>query len=151
MTNKAKLVVLLAEDSKHDILATERAWKMHNIANPLHVVRDGEECLDYLYRRGKYSDADSAPRPGLLLLDLKMPRMDGLTVLKHIREDESLKRLPVTVLTTSDQDEDRLRSYELKANAFIRKPVGFENFAAAVKAINMFWELVDPPYGEDGR
>lgn len=138
-------VVLLAEDSKHDILATRRAWKQHNIANPLYVVRNGQECLDYLHRRGKFSEPDSAPRPGILLLDIKMPKVDGLDVLKRIRQDQELRNLPVIILTTSQAEEDRIRSYALGANAYIVKPVGFENFSEAVKTINLFWQLVELP------
>jgi CheY-like chemotaxis protein len=126
-------------------VATKRAWKENNIANPLYIVRDGEECLDYLHQRGKYSEPGSAPRPGILLLDIKMPKMDGLAVLKQIREDEKLHRLPVVILTTSKAEEDRLKSYDLGANAYIVKPVGFQNFAEAVRTINLFWELVELP------
>lgn len=138
-------VVLMAEDDEHDILATRRAWKNHHINNPLHIVNDGEECLDFLHRRGKYSEPGVAPRPGILLLDIRMPKMDGLTVLKHIREDKQLRRLPVIILTTSRAEEDRLRSYDLGANAYIVKPVGFKNFSDAVRTINLFWQLVDLP------
>jgi CheY-like chemotaxis protein len=140
-------VVLIAEDDEHDIVATKRAWKKHNIANPLRVVNDGEECLDFLHQRGKYSEPGLAPRPGIVLLDIKMPKMDGLAVLKHIREEDELHRLPVIILTTSKAEEDRLKSYDLGANAFIVKPVGFENFCEAVKTINLFWELVELPGG----
>lgn len=143
--NKKPFVVLVAEDNQHDIVATKRAWKQNNIANPLYIVRDGEECLDYLYQRGRYSEPSSAPRPGILLLDIKMPKMDGLAVLKQIREDEKLHRLPVVILTTSKAEEDRLKSYDLGANAYIVKPVGFQNFAEAVRTINLFWELVELP------
>ena len=143
--NNNPFVVLMAEDNEHDINATQRAWKNNNIANPLHVVRDGEECLDYLYQRGKYSEPDSAPRPGVLLLDLKMPKMDGLAVLKQIREGEKLHRLPVVILTTSKREEDRLKSYDYGVNAYVIKPVGFENLTEAVKTINLFWELVELP------
>ena len=138
-------VVLMAEDNEHDINATQRAWKNNNIANPLHVVRDGEECLDYLYQQGRYSEPDSAPPPGILLLDLKMPKMDGLTVLKQIRQHEKLHRLPVVILTTSEKEEDRLKSYDYGVNAYIIKPVGFENLTEAIKTINLFWELVELP------
>ena len=138
-------VVLMAEDNKHDIVAAKRAWKQHHIKNPLHIVKDGEECLDYLYQRGKYSDPETAPRAGILLLDVNMPKMDGLTVLEHIRADEKLRRLPVVVLTTSDLEEDRVKSYDLGANAFIRKPVGFDNFSNALKTTNVFWELTELP------
>jgi CheY-like chemotaxis protein len=126
-------------------LATRRAWKKHHISNPLYIVNDGEECLDFLHRRGKYSEPGTAPRPGILLLDIRMPKMDGLAVLKHIRQDEQLRRLPVVILTTSRAEEDRLRSYDLGANAYIVKPVGFNNFSDAVRTINLFWQLVDLP------
>ena len=148
--SKKPFVILLAEDNEHDIVAIRRAWKKNNIANPLHIVRDGEECLDYLHRRGKYSEPGSAPRPGILLLDIKMPRMDGLAVLKHIRGDEGLRRLPVVILTTSKDEEDRLGSYDLGANAYIMKPVGFHNFSQAVRTINLFWELVELPEWTNG-
>jgi CheY-like chemotaxis protein len=138
-------VVLMAEDDEHDILATRRAWKKHHISNPLYIVNDGEECLDFLHRRGKYSEPGTAPRPGILLLDIRMPKMDGLAVLKHIRQDEQLRRLPVVILTTSRAEEDRLRSYDFGANAYIVKPVGFNNFSDAVRTINLFWQLVDLP------
>jgi CheY-like chemotaxis protein len=138
-------VVLMAEDDEHDILATRRAWKKYHISNPLYIVNDGEECLDFLHRRGKYSKPGTAPRPGILLLDIRMPKMDGLAVLKHIRQDGQLRRLPVVILTTSRAEEDRLRSYDLGANAYIVKPVGFNNFSDAVRTINLFWQLVDLP------
>ncbi|MES0363625.1 MAG: response regulator [Desulfobacteria bacterium] len=149
MTRKP-LVILLAEDDEHDIVATKRAWKKHNIANTLHVVNDGEECLDYLHQRGKYTEPGSAPQPGILLLDINMPKMDGLSVLQNVREDEKLRRLPVVILTTSKAEEDRIRSYDLGANAYIVKPVGFENFSWAVKTISLFWQLVELPAGDHG-
>ena len=138
-------VVLLAEDDEHDIVATIRAWKRHNIANPLYIVNDGEECLDFLHRRGRYSEPGAAPRPGILLLDIKMPKMDGLSVLEQIRRDKDLRTLPVIILTTSKAEEDRLRGYDLGVNAYIVKPVGFENFSSAVRDINVFWQLVELP------
>lgn len=142
---KEAFVVLMAEDDEHDIVATKRAWEKHHIANPLYIVNDGEQCLDFLHQRGKYSEPGAAPRPGILLLDIKMPKVDGLAVLKHVREDGELRRLPVIILTTSKAEEDRLRSYDLGANAYVSKPVGFENFSEAVRTINLFWELVDLP------
>ena len=145
MKPKKPFVVLMAEDDEHDILATKRAWKKHHVANPLYIVNDGEACLDYLYRRGKYSEAEKSPRPGILLLDIKMPKLDGLSVLKRIRENKDLRRLPVIILTTSKAEGDRLRSYDLGANAYIVKPVGFENFSQAVRTINLFWQLVELP------
>jgi CheY-like chemotaxis protein len=151
--DKGPFIVLMAEDNEHDIIATKRAWKKHNIANPLYVVNDGEECLDFLHRQGKYSDPNTAPWPGILLLDINMPKMDGLTVLKHIREqneDKELRRLPVIILTTSSAEEDLMKSYDLGANAFIVKPVGFKNFCEAVRTINIFWQLVALPRSGDG-
>ena len=142
---KGSFAVLLAEDNEHDIIATRRAWKKHHIANPLYIVKDGEECLDFLHRRGKYGESETTPRPGILLLDINMPKMDGLAVLKHIREDGKLRHLPVVILTSSKDEEDRLKSYHLGVNAYIVKPVGFENFSEAVRRINLFWELVDLP------
>jgi CheY-like chemotaxis protein len=149
---KGPFVVLMAEDNEHDIIATKRAWKQHRIANPLYVVNDGEECLDYLHRQGNYSDPDTAPWPGILLLDINMPRMNGLTVLRHIREenDKELRRLPVIILTTSKAEEDRFKSYDLGANAFIMKPVGFKSFSEAVRTINIFWQLVELPRSGNG-
>lgn len=144
--NTRTFPVLLAEDSKHDIMAVQRAWKQHHILNPLHIVRDGEECLDFLMHRNQYADPKAAPRPGLLLLDLNMPKMDGLTVLQTIREDTMLSRLPVVVLTTSKAEEDKVRSYDLGVNAYIMKPVEFDGFASAIRTINVFWQLVELPY-----
>ncbi len=142
-------VVLMAEDDEHDIVATKRAWKRHHIANPLYIVHDGEECLEYLHHEGRYAEPGAAPHPGILLLDIKMPRMDGLTLLKHIRADEETRRLPVIMLTASKADEDRFRSYDLGVNAYIVKPVGFDNFSDAIRDINLFWQLVELPGGHD--
>ena len=138
-------VILMAEDNAHDILATQRAWELHNITNSLYIVTDGEACLDYLHQRGPYAIPGSAPRPSILLLDLNLPKLDGLSVLEHIRTAPQLQRLPVIVLTTSKLEEDRIRSYDLGANAYIRKPIGFENFAEALRAIHVFWQMVDLP------
>lgn len=145
MSYSTTFPILLAEDSKHDIMAAQRSWKVNNILNPLHIVRDGEECLDYLYQREKYAPPVQAPRPGLLLLDLNMPKIDGLSVLRQIRSDAGLHRLPVVVLTTSKAEEDKINSYDLGVNAYIMKPVGFDNFAAAIRTINVFWQLVELP------
>jgi CheY-like chemotaxis protein len=147
---KRSFVVLMAEDDEHDIVATKRAWKKHRIANPLYVVKDGEECIDYLHRRGKYSENGGAPRPGIILLDINMPKINGLEVLRHIRKEKALRCIPVIILTTSKADEDRLKSYNLGVNAYVVKPVGFENFSFAVRTINLFWELVELPSADCG-
>ena len=135
-------VVLVAEDDEHDIVAIRRAWHTLGIRNPLVVVHDGEACLDYLFGRGEYA---GAVLPGLLLLDLHMPRLDGLGALRAIRADPATARLPVVILTTSKTEEDRLRSYDLGANAYIVKPVGFENFTTALRTIHEFWNLAERP------
>lgn len=146
--NDKTFVVLMAEDDEHDIIATKRAWKASQMANPLYIVNNGEECLDYLERRGAYADPAMSPRPGILLLDLNMPRMDGLETLQHIRASEKFRSLPVIMLTTSKAEEDRVRCYEFGANAYIVKPIGFDNFAEAIRTINLFWKLVELPGGE---
>ncbi len=143
--DKNSFVVLLAEDDEHDIFAMKRAWKKRKINNPLYIVNDGEECLDYLYQRGKYSEQGTAPRPGILLLDMKMPKIKEFAVLEHIRKSDEFHRLPVIILTTSKDEENSLKSYDLRANAYIVKPIGFDNFSEAVNTINLFWELVQLP------
>ncbi|MCA9966261.1 MAG: response regulator [Anaerolineales bacterium] len=139
-------VILLAEDNEHDIEATKRVWRKQTIANPLYIVNDGEECLDYLFRRGKYSDPDVAPLPGLLLLDLKMPKIGGLAVLEKIRADEQLQRLPVVVITTSQLQIDKTRCYNLGISAYIRKPNGFQQFTQMIQALHQFWQFVELPW-----
>lgn len=139
------LPILLAEDSKHDVMAVKRAWKQHKIPNELFVVRDGEECLDYLFKRGDYASPVEAPYPGVLLLDINMPKMDGLQVLRTIRNDPNLQRLPVVVLTTSKRDEDLIESYDLNVNAYVAKPLHFDEFSAAINTIYQFWQIVEQP------
>jgi CheY-like chemotaxis protein len=143
--NGKDFIVLMAEDDEHDIMATRRAWKANNMANPLYIVNDGEACLDYLHRRGAYADPVSAPSPGILLLDINMPKMDGLETLMAVRESQQFRHLPVIMLTTSQAEEDRLKSYAFGANAYIVKPIGFENFSEAIRTINLFWKLVELP------
>lgn len=143
--SKENFVVLLAEDDEHDIVATKRAWKLNNMLNPLYIVSDGEECLDFLFRRGKYADPETSPRPAILLLDVSMPVMDGPATLQRIRESEEFRKLPVIMLTSSKAEEDRVKCYNLGVNAYIVKPVGFANFADAIKTINLFWQLVELP------
>lgn len=133
-------VVLVAEDDAHDIVAIRRAWRRLGIANPLAIVNDGEACLNYL--QGCTPDSGTA-LPGLLLLDLHMPRLDGLGALRAIRANAATAHLPVVILTTSKAEEDRVRSYALGANAYIVKPVGFENFTAALRTIHEFWHLAE--------
>jgi CheY-like chemotaxis protein len=134
--------VLLVEDSEHDIVATKRAWAQHQIAQPLFVVRDGEECLDYLHRRGKYQSAETALRPVLILLDLNLPKIDGLTVLQQIRADKDLQGIPIIILTTSQSQEERSRGYSLGVTRFLRKSIDYEKFSVAIKGIQLFLQTV---------
>ncbi|MDF6017317.1 MULTISPECIES: response regulator [Streptomyces] len=131
--------VLLVEDDPGDELMTREAFEDNKIRNTLHVVRDGQEALDFLYRQGEYADA---PRPDLVLLDLNLPRYDGRQVLERIKTDPELALIPVVVLTTSSAEEDILRSYKLHANAYVTKPVDLEQFIGAVRQIDDFFVSV---------
>ena len=131
--------VLLVEDDPGDVLMTQEAFEEHKVRNKLSVVSDGEEALAYLRRQGEHSEA---PRPDLILLDLNLPRVDGREVLQVIKEDADLRRIPVVVLTTSQADEDILRSYSLHANAYVTKPVDFDRFIAVVRQIDDFFVSV---------
>jgi CheY-like chemotaxis protein len=135
--------VLLVEDDEGDVLMTREAFEFHKIHNPLHVVTDGEQALHFLRRTGSFADA---PRPGLILLDVNLPRLSGLEVLAQLKEDPELSVIPVVMLTTSQAEEDILRSYRLHANAYVSKPVDFENFIDAIRQIDdFFMTLVQLP------
>ena len=139
MTNRDELKpvdVLLVEDDEGDILMTREAFEFHKIRNPLHVVTDGEQALQFVRRTGPFTDA---PRPGLILLDVNLPRLSGLEVLAELKRDPELLLIPVVVLTTSQAEEDILRSYELHANAYVSKPVDFEHFIEAIRQIDDFF------------
>jgi chemotaxis family two-component system response regulator Rcp1 len=131
--------ILLVEDNPVDVLVTKRALQGGNVCNNLHVVQDGEEAMDFLYQRGKYSNA---PRPGLILLDLNLPKKSGREVLAEIKQDPGLLHIPVIVLTTSEADADILLSYSLHANCFITKPVDLDKFTDVVRSIEGFWFTV---------
>ena len=128
--------VLLVEDDPGDVLMTREAFEHYKLRNVLHVVTDGEQALQFLRRSGDYADA---PRPGLILLDLNLPRVDGLEVLAEIKADPVLKVIPVVILTTSQAQQDVLRSYALHANAYVSKPVDFEGFMEAIRQIDNFF------------
>ena len=138
-------VILLAEDNPSDIELTKRAFKRARIANEIVVTENGREALDYLFRAGKYIDRDIAAMPMLILLDIKMPVMDGLEALKYIRTDELTRRLPVVILTSSREEEDLARSYDLGVNSYICKPVDFNQFAEAVKSLGLYWLVLNEP------
>ncbi|MGW6026787.1 response regulator [Streptomyces sp. NPDC055099] len=135
----APIDVLLVEDDPGDELMTREAFEDNKIRNNLHVVRDGEAALDFLYQRGEHT---SAPRPDLILLDLNLPKYDGRQVLEKIKSDPDLQDIPVVVLTTSAAEEDILRSYKLHANAYVTKPVDLDQFIAAVRQIDDFFVQV---------
>jgi CheY-like chemotaxis protein len=135
--------ILLVDDSPDDIKLTVRALDQSNIINDLVVAEDGVEALDYLFCTGKYEGRNTGMMPQLILLDLKMPRMDGLEVLRRIRADERTRLMPVVVLTTSNEDRDRVESYRLGANSYIRKPVDFSQFAEAVRQLGLYWLVLN--------
>jgi CheY-like chemotaxis protein len=136
--NKESLI-LLVEDSDEDYESTVRAFRKVRMANRLFRCEDGEQVLDYLFRRGVYSDPDKSPRPALILLDLNLPGTDGRTILSQIKKDPSLKTIPVVVLTTSSDERDISKCYEAGANSFIQKPVSFERYISAIERLNNYW------------
>ena len=135
--------ILLVEDNADDEILTLRALKKNNILNPVTIARDGAEALDFLFCTGNYRDRDESDMPILVLLDLKLPRIDGLEVLRRIRTDRRTRLLPVVVLTSSSEEQDIVQSYELGVNSYVRKPVEFEQFTKAVGLLGMYWLLVN--------
>jgi two-component system response regulator len=138
-------VILLIEDNTSDEKLTVLALKKCGVANDVVIVRDGAEALDYLFCTGKFATRDTSVIPSLVLLDLKLPRVDGLEVLRRIRADPRTKMLPVVILTSSNEEEDVRRGYALGANAYVRKLVGFAEFAEAAKTLALFWLLLNEP------
>ena len=144
------IVILMADDDPEDRMLTTEALCESRLANVVNTVADGEELLDYLYFRGKYADPESAPRPGLILLDLNMPKMDGREALLQIKADTNLRRIPVVVLTTSKAEEDIFRSYDLGANSYITKPVSFSDMVEVTRTITQYWfNIVELPKADD--
>lgn len=138
-------VLLLVEDNPTDEKLTIRAFKKSGVANDIVVVRDGAEALDYLFATGKFEGRDTSVLPAVIMLDLKLPKIDGLEVLRRIRANESTKTLPVVILTASKESEDVARGYSLGANAYVRKPVDFGEFAETAKTLGLFWLLMNEP------
>jgi CheY-like chemotaxis protein len=155
MSNFARpITVLYADDDPEDRFLVKEAWRESRLANELHFVEDGEEMLDYLHRRGKYAGLSGAPLPGMILLDLNMPRMDGREALQHIKADAHLRLIPTVILTTSKAEEDIFRAYNLGVNSFIVKPVTFQALVDLALAFERYWfEIVELPPREqfDGR
>jgi CheY-like chemotaxis protein len=140
------IVILLADDDEEDRMLAADALEESRVVNDLRFVEDGEELLDYLYHRGQYAAPGSSPTPGLILLDLNMPRKDGREALREIKADPDLRRVPVVVLTTSKAEEDIYRTYDLGANSFITKPVSFDGLVAVMRDIGRYWiEIVELP------
>ena len=136
----------MADDDDDDCMLTEKALKKSKLLNRLYRVRDGEELMDYLLRRGKYSDPETSPRPGVILLDLNMPKKDGREALKEIKDDGDIKEIPIVVFTTSKAEEDIYKSYKLGVNSFITKPVTFEGLMDVMNALGKYWfEIVELP------
>ncbi len=139
--------ILLVEDNPSDVRLTRRALEQSHITNPLVVAEDGREALDYLFALGTHADRDVKDLPRLILLDLKLPRVDGLEVLRQLRADERTRRLPVVILTSSQEQQDIMAGYDLGANSYVRKPVDFTQFAEAVRTLGLYWLLLNeaPP------
>ena len=142
MTNIKR--ILLAEDNENDVELTLTALHECRLRNEVEVVRDGAEALDYIYKRGKYAGRGNG-LPCVVLLDLKMPRLDGLEVLRQVKSDPVLKQIPVVMLTSSREEKDLVRSYNLGVNAFVVKPVDFEQFLQAIRSLGIFWAIVNEP------
>jgi CheY-like chemotaxis protein len=141
-------IILLVEDNPQDEMLTLRALRRANLANRIDVVRDGQQALDYLFREGEFTDREDFYLPTIVLLDIGLPRLSGLEVLARLRADRRTKLLPVVILTSSDEEHDRLKSYENGANSFVRKPVDFADFAETVVRLGVYWLATnEPPSG----
>jgi len=141
----SKRNILLVEDNPDDVALTLRALRKNNIANEVIVANDGVEALDYLFGTGAYAGRDVSKIPEVVLLDLKLPRIDGLKVLERLRSDERTKIAPVVILTSSKEEQDLVRSYKLGANSYIRKPVDFTQFSEAVRQLGLYWLVLNEP------
>jgi two-component system response regulator len=137
--------ILLIEDNPGDEALTLRAFKKSGISNDIVVARDGAEALDFLFRGGAYADVALTELPAVIMLDLNLPKIGGLEVLRRIREDPTTRLIPVVILTSSDEEEDRLKGYQIGANSYVRKPVEFNQFANAVQQLGLYWLILNEP------
>jgi CheY-like chemotaxis protein len=148
--SKRPITILLVDDDEEDLQMTQEALLESRLGNDLRTTHDGEELMDYLLRRGQYADAADSPKPGLILLDLNMPRKDGREALAEIKANPDLRKIPVIVLTTSKAEEDIFRTYDLGVNSFITKPVTFSGLVEAMRVVSQYWfEIVALPNGRD--
>ena len=143
MTMDRKTSVLLVEDNDDDVQLTLRAFQKNKLANEVHVARDGAEALDFLFARGEYAHRANADLPQVVLLDLKLPKVDGLEVLREIRADARTRTLPVVILTSSNEERDLVDSYRIGANSYVRKPVDFQQFMEAAHQLGLYWMVVN--------
>jgi len=151
MTNKSGIVILMADDDDDDFMLTQKALKESKLINKLCRVKDGEELLDYLRHQGTYKNDTTCERPGVILLDLNMPRKDGREALEEIKSDQELRDIPVVVFTTSKAEEDIYKSYKLGVNSFITKPVTFDSLIQVMQTLGKYWfEIVELPNKADG-
>jgi len=144
-------IIFLVEDNPDDVVLTERALKKSHILNKLVLARDGAEALEYIFGTGNYSGRDMSKMPEVILLDLKLPKIDGLEVLKKIRADKRTKLLPVVILTSSKEENDLINGYSLGANSYIRKPVNFNQFAEAIRQLGLYWLVLNEAPPQDTR
>jgi len=135
--------ILLVEDNPDHAELTIKALKQNNILNEVYVVNDGQEALDFMYHQGKYADEKKFPRPGLILLDIRLPKVDGIEVLKQLKDDPQFKSIPVIMLTTSDRDEEIAKSYAGGANSYVVKPMDFEEFMKKVRELKLYWTITN--------
>jgi two-component system response regulator len=142
---KMKRNILLVEDNPDDVELTLRALKKYNVKNEIVVVRDGAEALDYLFATGAYSDRDTTTMPAVVILDLKLPKVDGLEVLQRMRADERTKLVPVVILTSSKEEGDMVNGYKFGANSYVRKPVDFIEFVEAARQLGLYWLVINEP------
>ena len=140
-----KIEILIVEDNKNDVEMTLRALKKKNLVNSIHVINDGAEALEFIFATGIYKDRDINQHPKIILLDLNLPKVNGLEILKKIKSNEQTKSIPVVILTSSNEETDIIESYKTGANSYIVKPVNFENFAKSVSEVGMYWLLLNKP------